>query len=55
VLKTNAAPEAVMNPLEAAAFFFSFAAPLVSPVIRGNPFLQSLLPLPLSVEHADGI
>ncbi|GHT65355.1 hypothetical protein FACS1894110_07030 [Spirochaetia bacterium] len=55
VSKTNAGPAATLSHPEAMEFFFSFTAPLVSPIIRGNPFLQSLLPLPLSFELADGV
>jgi predicted N-acetyltransferase YhbS len=40
---------------EAVEFFFSPLAPLVLPAVRKDPFLRSLLPLPLFFENADGV
>jgi hypothetical protein len=44
-----------MGRLEATRFLFSFTSPFVSPRIAESPFLQSLLPLPLFFEEADGV
>jgi predicted N-acetyltransferase YhbS len=55
VSKNNTTADAALSHLEAMELFFSFTAHLVSPIIRGNPFLQNLLPLPLSFELADGV
>jgi hypothetical protein len=49
------APDIRLNPLEAVGFFFSPMAPAVSPAIRENAFLRSLLPLPLFFEGADAV
>jgi hypothetical protein len=39
----------------AARFFFSWMAPFADKHLRESPFLQSLLPLPLSWESADEV
>jgi predicted N-acetyltransferase YhbS len=40
---------------EAAELLFSALSPLSSPLLRENPFLRSILPLPLFFEESDGI
>jgi predicted N-acetyltransferase YhbS len=40
---------------EAAELLFSALSPLSSPLLRENPFLRSLLPLPLFFEEPDGV
>jgi predicted N-acetyltransferase YhbS len=55
-LSETGAPAALgLSPMEAARFLFSADYAAGSAVIGGSPFLQSLLPLPLSVELADGV
>ncbi|MDR2403260.1 MAG: GNAT family N-acetyltransferase [Spirochaetaceae bacterium] len=44
-----------LKPVEALGFLFSADYAAGSAVIGGNPFLQSLLPLPLSLEAADEV
>jgi predicted N-acetyltransferase YhbS len=51
----SAAPDITLTSREAAGFFFSHLAPEVSPASRENPFLRSLLPLPLFFENTDGV
>jgi hypothetical protein len=48
-------PEITVSPSEGVEVFFSSLAPLVLSPVRDNPFLRSLLPLPLFFESADGI
>ncbi|AEF80846.1 GNAT family N-acetyltransferase [Leadbettera azotonutricia] len=48
-------PDLALSELEAVSFFFSPLTPLASSLVKGNPFLQSLLPLPLFMEHADEV
>jgi predicted N-acetyltransferase YhbS len=55
VTPTDSPPDITLGPLEAAEFFFSFMAPLALPPIRDNPFLRSILPLPLFFEAPDGM
>ncbi|MDR0669640.1 MAG: GNAT family N-acetyltransferase [Treponema sp.] len=44
----------VLDPLRAIRLFFS-APPWASPVIRNDPFLRGILPLPLFFESPDGV
>jgi predicted N-acetyltransferase YhbS len=55
VTPAGSPPDMVLTPLGAAEFFFSSLAPLALPAIRDNPFLRSILPLPLFFESADGV
>jgi predicted N-acetyltransferase YhbS len=55
VTPADSPPDIVLSPPEAAEFFFSFLGTLVSPPVRDNPFLRSLLPLPLFFESPDGV
>jgi predicted N-acetyltransferase YhbS len=55
VSPTDSPPDITLDPSEGVEFFCSALAPLVLPPIRDNPFLRSLLPLPLFFEGADGI
>jgi predicted N-acetyltransferase YhbS len=48
-------PALTLDPLEAVRFFFSPFSDAMIPKIRESVFLQSLLPLPLFFESADGI
>jgi hypothetical protein len=45
----------VLSPLQAAGLFFSPLSPWASPLLRRNPFLRAILPLPLFFEDPDGI
>jgi predicted N-acetyltransferase YhbS len=45
----------VLSPLQAIRLFFSPLSPWASPVLRRNPFLQGILPLPLFFENPDGV
>jgi ribosomal protein S18 acetylase RimI-like enzyme len=45
----------VLDRLEAVRLFFSPLSPWVSPLLRDNPFLQEILPLPLFFETPDGV
>ncbi|MDR0399446.1 MAG: GNAT family N-acetyltransferase [Treponema sp.] len=45
----------VLDPLQAIRFFFSPLSPWDSPVLRKNPFLRGILPLPLFFEDPDGV
>jgi predicted N-acetyltransferase YhbS len=53
--ETGAGADLSLKPMEAMRFFFSADHAAGSGAIAGNPFLQSLLPLPLSLETADGV
>jgi predicted N-acetyltransferase YhbS len=44
-----------LNRLEAARLFFSPLSPWASPLLRRNPFLREILPLPLFFENPDGV
>jgi predicted N-acetyltransferase YhbS len=55
VASIDAVPDISLSLPEAVDFFFSHMAPVVNPAIRENPFLRSLLPLPLFFESADGV
>jgi hypothetical protein len=44
-----------LSPIEALRFLFSADYAAGSPAVAGNPFLQCLLPLPLSMETADEV
>jgi predicted N-acetyltransferase YhbS len=46
---------AVLSSLQAIRFFFSPLSPWASPLLRRNPFLQAILPLPLFFENPDGV
>jgi hypothetical protein len=48
-------PDLALSELEAASFFFSPLTPITSSLVRENPFLQTLLPLPLFIEKADEV
>jgi hypothetical protein len=48
-------PDLVLSELQAASFFFSPLTPVTSSFVRENPFLQSLLPLPLFMEKPDEV
>ena len=52
---TSDSAELFLNRLEALDFFFSPLASYTIPAIGKSPFLQSLLPLPLSFENTDGV
>jgi predicted N-acetyltransferase YhbS len=45
----------VLDPLQALRFFFSPLSPWDSPLLRQNPFLRGILPLPLFFENPDGV
>jgi predicted N-acetyltransferase YhbS len=45
----------VLNRLEAAQLFFSPLTPWASPLLRQNPLLREILPLPLFFENPDGV
>jgi predicted N-acetyltransferase YhbS len=49
------APDIALGHLEALRLFFSPETSLVSPILRANPFLASIFPLPLFFEKPDGI
>jgi hypothetical protein len=49
------AAEFTFSPRAATEFFFSPITPYTSSLIAGNPFLRSLLPLPLFFENADEV
>jgi predicted N-acetyltransferase YhbS len=51
----NTQADCCLSRLEAQSFFFSPLASASFPLIRQEPFLQSLLPLPLFYERADEI
>jgi predicted acetyltransferase len=53
--KTTAAPDLTVNALEATWFFFNPVTAAANPKVRESLFLQSLLPLPLFYENADGV
>jgi predicted N-acetyltransferase YhbS len=58
--KTQVEPDSgegavVLDPLQAVRLFFSPLSSWAPPVLRGNPFLQSILPLPLFFESPDGV
>ena len=55
ICETSMAPDLVLNHHEAMKFFFKQLAVITIPAIGQNSFLQSLLPLPLFYEGADGI
>ncbi|MDR3172988.1 MAG: GNAT family N-acetyltransferase [Treponema sp.] len=55
LVPVGTAPDISLNPLEAVGFFFSPMTPATTPSIRENPFLRSLLPLPLFFEGADAV
>jgi predicted N-acetyltransferase YhbS len=55
VSETREPADIHLNPLEALGFLFSADYAAGSGLIGGNPFLQSLLPLPLSFETADEV
>ncbi|MDR1567046.1 MAG: GNAT family N-acetyltransferase [Treponema sp.] len=55
VAPVSAAPDISLTSLEAVSFFFSHLSRAVSPQIRRDPFLQSLLPLPLFFEGTDEV
>jgi hypothetical protein len=55
VTPVDSPPDILLSHPEAAEFFFSYMGTLVSPHIRDNPFLRSLLPLPLFFESLDGV
>jgi predicted N-acetyltransferase YhbS len=48
-------PDLILDPLEAIRFFFSPVSAVTVPKIGESVFLQSLLPLPLFFENADGV
>jgi ribosomal protein S18 acetylase RimI-like enzyme len=45
----------VLDPLQAQQLFFSPLSPWDSPLLRRNPFLRGILPLPLFFETPDGV
>jgi predicted N-acetyltransferase YhbS len=45
----------VLDPLQAQRLFFSPLSPWDSPLLRRNPFLRGVLPLPLFFEAPDGV
>jgi predicted N-acetyltransferase YhbS len=45
----------VLDQVQAIRFFFAPLSPWTSPALHNNPFLQSLLPLPLFFETPDGV
>jgi ribosomal protein S18 acetylase RimI-like enzyme len=50
------AEEAIaLDPLQAQQLFFSPLSPWASPLLRRNPFLRGILPLPLFFETPDGV
>jgi predicted acetyltransferase len=55
VSETQESADLSLNRLDALRFLFSADAAAGSGVIAGNPFLQSLLPLPLFFETADEV
>jgi predicted N-acetyltransferase YhbS len=57
--KVRVSPDAgdggiVLDPLQAVRLFFS-TSPWASPALLNNPFLRSILPLPLFFESSDGV
>jgi hypothetical protein len=53
--ETRAPADLTLSPREALGFFFGADGAAGSDYIAANPYLQSLLPLPLFFEAADGI
>jgi hypothetical protein len=51
----TSAPDIVLGHIEAIRTFFSAEAPLTSPILKTNPFLAAIFPLPLFFENPDGV